>query len=414
MPDHVKERKAAGENILNPSDNRSYCIFIIAGEHSGDVLGGKLMSALNKRLRGRLRYLGVGGPDMEHQGLLSQFPMHEVAVMGPLSILPRLPRIARRIFRTVDSAVVAEPDLVIIIDSPEFTHPIAKRIRRRRPSIPIIDYVSPTVWAWRPGRARKMRRYVDHVLALLPFEPKEHADLGGPKCTYVGHPMIERLDWINAIDPTELSNDLDLDPDRQVAVVLPGSRASEVQRLIKPFAETFKVLAERGLKPEVIIPAVPSVQNEIADTLSDWPRKPHIISGDEDKFRAFRLADVALAASGTVTLELALSGTPMAVAYKIDPVAMMLTFLIRVPSIVLPNLIIGEKAIPEYIQDDCTPQNLADALELLLKDTPERKNQLKALARVPEAMAIVNTTPSEAAADIVMQYLQHGRTAPTT
>ncbi len=210
-------------------------LFLVAGEHSGDALGARLMSVLNARCKGRVHYLGVGGADMEHQGLASQFPLSDVAVMGPLSILPRLPRIISRVRRAAAAAVAAEPDAVVIIDAPEFTHPIAKRIRKRAPNIPIIDYVSPSVWAWRPGRARKMRAYVDHVLALLPFEPEAHRTLGGPPCTYVGHPLIEKLDWLRDLDPWPLAERLGIEQDQLVLVVLPGSRTSEVGRLMEPF-----------------------------------------------------------------------------------------------------------------------------------------------------------------------------------
>ena len=174
-------------------------IFIVAGEHSGDVLGGKLIEALKAKADAdAFAFAGVGGEHMEAAGLPSIFPLSDVAVMGPAAILARLPKLVRRVYRTVDAALAFNPDAVVIVDSPEFTHPIAKRIRQRRPSIPIIDYVSPSVWAWRPGRARKMRPYVDHLLALLPFEPEAHARLGGPACTYVGHPLIERAPWIDA------------------------------------------------------------------------------------------------------------------------------------------------------------------------------------------------------------------------
>src|SRR6476646_4801763 len=159
--------RATNERVW-AAEARDLKLFLIAGEHSGDALGAKLMGALDQGRRGRIRYLGVGGPQMAMAGLSSQFPIEDVAVMGPLAILPRLPRILRRIGSTAAAAVACEPDAVVIIDSPEFTHPIARRIRRRRPDIPIIDYVSPSVWAWRPGRANKMRAYVDHVLALLP------------------------------------------------------------------------------------------------------------------------------------------------------------------------------------------------------------------------------------------------------
>src|SRR5438874_13206140 len=198
---------------------RDLRLFMIAGEHSGDALGAKLMAALNERRRGRIRYLGVGGAQMAQQGLVSQFPMEDVAVMGPAAIIARLPKLLRRIHGTAAAAVAAEPDAVVIIDSPEFTHPIAKRVRRRSPEIPIVDYVSPSVWAWRPGRARKMRQYVDHVLALLPFEPEAHLRLGGPPCTYVGHPLIERLPWLAGLDTAPLAQRLGLLPDTALLVV---------------------------------------------------------------------------------------------------------------------------------------------------------------------------------------------------
>ena len=188
-------------------------LFVIAGEHSGDALGAKLMAALNQRRRGRVRYLGVGGPEMASQGLISQFPLDDVAVMGAAAVLARLPRSSAASTATASAAVAAEPDAVVIIDSPEFTHPIARRIRRRRPHIPIIDYVSPSVWAWRPGRARKMAQYVDHVLALWPFEPDAHQRLGGPPCTFVGHPLIERHPWIASLDPAPLAERLALSQD---------------------------------------------------------------------------------------------------------------------------------------------------------------------------------------------------------
>jgi lipid-A-disaccharide synthase len=384
-------------------------IFLVAGEHSGDALGGKLMAALSAQCKGRIHYLGVGGEDMERAGLASQFPLADVAVMGLLSILPRLPRIISRVHRTVDAAVAAEPDAVVIIDSPEFTHPIAKRIRKRAPLIPIIDYVSPSVWAWRPGRARKMRPYVDHVLALLPFEPEAHERLGGPPCTYVGHPLIERLDWLHDLDPNPLIDRLGLDPGRLVLVVLPGSRTSEVSHLMQPFGEALELLHARRIRPQVIIPVVPHVRELVERLMQSWTVKPHLVEGEEDKFRAFKLAHAALAASGTVTLQLALAGTPMVVAYRVDAFSARLRPLLNVPSVVLANLVLGENAFPEYLQDDCTPQALADALEQLLRETPERHAQLAALARIPQKMVLEGGTPSDFAAEIVLDYAAHGR-----
>jgi len=388
---------------------RSRHIFLVAGEHSGDALGAKLMTALNERSEAPLVYSGVGGEQMREMGLRSLFPLSDVAVMGPLAILRQLPRLVRRVYQTVDAALAASPDLVVIIDSPEFTHPIAKRIRRKCPDVPIINYVSPSVWAWRPGRARKMRGYVDHVLALMPFEPEEHARLGGPPCSYVGHPLVEQDAWIRSLDPAGLAQRLGIDRAKPVLVVLPGSRATEVRRLMAPFGETIARLRAQGHDPQVIIPAVSWLRPQIEEALAGWPVRARIIEGAEDKFRAFRLADAALAASGTVTLELGLAGTPMVVGYKVDAVAASLRFLLNVPSIVLANLVLQDNAFPEFVQQDCTPEKLSTALAPLLADTPERARQREAVARVRAILRAPGDQPSARAAEVSLRILNGGR-----
>jgi lipid-A-disaccharide synthase len=395
-----------------PARGRDLCIFLVAGEHSGDALGAKLMGTLNQKRAGRIRYVGVGGPKMAREGLASLFPLEDVAVMGPIAILARLPRILKRVWATVDAAVQARPDAVVIIDSPEFTHPIARRIRRRRHAVPIIDYVSPSVWAWRPGRARKMSAYVDHVLALWPFEPEAHQRLGGPPCTFVGHPLIERHPWIAALDAAPLAQRLGFREGAPVLVVLPGSRTSEVSRLMPAFGEAVARLSHRR-ELEILLPVVPSVRELVERHLASWPKRPHLVEGDEDKFRAFKLARAALAASGTVTLELALCGAPMVVGYKVDRlIAPFLRRLIVAPSVVLPNLVLGENVFPEFHQENCSPANLADTVAPLLDDTPERRRQVEALARIPDALQVSGHAPSEAAAAVVLDYAENGRGLP--
>jgi lipid-A-disaccharide synthase len=400
--DHIK-------TVTISSAKRELRLFIAAGESSGDALGAKLMQRLNEDARGRIRYLGVGGPLMQQHGLVSQFPMSDLAVMGPLSILPRLPRLINRVNRTVDAAVTAEPDALIVIDSQEFSHAVAKRFRRRRPKTPIIQYVSPTVWAWRPGRAQKMRRYIDHVLALLPFEPDVHERLGGPPCTYVGHPLIEKLPYIRGLDVTPLADRLGAQPGQPVLVVLPGSRRSEVSKLMAPFGDAITALRRGGVSPVVVIPIVEHVRDLVEAETRSWAVEPHIITGEDDKFRAFRIADAALAASGTVTLELALAGTPMVVAYKLDRVAWSLRFLMKAPSIVLANLVLGENVFPELLQDDVHGEKLAEAVLPLLKDTPARQAQLDGLARIPDKLLMADATPSEAAAAVVLRVVDARR-----
>ena len=343
---------------------------------------------------------------MAEQGCPSLFPLSELAVMSLVDVLPRLPNIWRRIRQSVDAVIAQRPDALVILDSPEFTHQVAKRVRRHAPDIPIIDYVSPSVWAWRPGRARKMRRFIDHILAILPFEPEAHQRLGGPACSYVGHPLVEKLDWMQRLDSEALRRRLDMPKDRAVLVVLPGSRSSEVKRLMAPFGDALRRLQAEAGPFEVILPAVPSVRPLIEQGLKTWPVTPHIVSGEADKFAAFTLARAALAASGTVTLELALAGSPMVVAYRADAIASSLRFLLIAHSVVLPNLILGENVFPELLNRACNGEMLSEALRPLMRDGPERQRQLAGLARVTERVREIEGSPSVHAAKIVLAYAE--------
>ncbi|MEE1613177.1 lipid-A-disaccharide synthase [Microvirga sp. CF3016] len=386
------------------ADAKPLTIWIVSGEESGDQLGSKLMRSLKAKFGSeRLRFGGVGGHAMEREGLRSLFPLEDIAVMGFSAVIARLPSILKRIRFTVDTIVAAEPDMLVIIDSPDFTHRVAKAVRQRAPEIPIIDYVSPSVWAWRPGRAPKMRAYVDHLLALLPFEPAAHERLGGPPTTYVGHPLIERLAEIRPA-PGERGNPGD---EPIELLVLPGSRRSEVSRLMGPFGQALTLLKERSTHPFVVtIPAVSHLADEIRSRAESWDVKPRIVEGEAAKWAAFRKADAALAASGTVTLELGLSGVPLVVAYRVSKIEEVLKYLIKAPSIVLTNLVLGENVIPELIQWDCTPEKLADALLPLLGDTPERQRQLEAFGKLDTLMKIGEEAPSERAARIVEEVLR--------
>ncbi len=400
---------------------RAARIVIIAGEHSGDALGAKLMTALATRLPGGVIFSGVGGHQMEAAGFRSDFPLTDIAVMGPIAILKRLPVLVRRVYRSVDMALAADPDVVVIIDAPEFTHPVAKRIRKARLDIAIINYVSPTIWAWRPGRARKMAPYVDHVLALLPFEPDAHRRLGGPPCSYVGHPLTERLGWLAALDPAPVLASAGIDPDRPIIAVLPGSRRSEVERLMAVFGDALALYAGgagRDSDPssdrravQFVLPAMPHVRALIAAKVAQWPAavaRPVIVDGADDhqKFAVFKAARAALAASGTVTLELALTRTPMVVCYRVDAVVSTMRRLIMTDTSVLPNLITGERAIPEFHQEQCSAVNLARALADAAGPTAARDAQLAQLDRVPGLLALPDgLAPSEAAAVTVLGFV---------
>ena len=385
-------------------------LFVVAGEHSGDRLGGKLLAALRARLDSALIIEGVGGPDMLAQGMAPIFPMSDIEVMGFGPVIKRLPLLLNRISRTVTAACAFAPHVLLIIDSPDFTHRVAARLRRQRPEVPVIDYVSPTVWAWRPGRAKAMAAYVDHLLALLPFEPEAHARLGGPPTTYVGHPILERLDWIKAQDPVVLAARLKLAAERPVLTVLPGSRPGIIRRLLPLFRDSVRLLTERIGPLEILMPSVADRRAELAAQTADWPAPVHVLDGEADKFAAFRLARATLAASGTVTLELAAAGAPMVVGYRVERwVAPFLRPMIKANTVVLANLVLGENAFPELLQEDCTPEKLAGALAALIPDGEPRARQLAALARIPARLGSRGGTPSEIGADKLIELAMRGR-----
>ena len=375
-------------------------IWLVAGEDSGDQLGAKLIRALRAASPGPVALGGVGGEAMAAEGFASLFPLDDVAVMGYLPVLARARTLLRRIRETVDAAVSARPDVLVIIDSPGFTHAVAARVRKRLPDLPVVDYVSPSVWAWRPWRAKSMRAYVDHVLALLPFEPEAHRRLNGPACSYVGHPLIERL--------AELRPGAEEARARAAApftlAVLPGSRRSEIERLMPVFGETLARLRAQGQTFEAVLPAVSRHAARIEALAATWPVPVRIVSGEAAKYAAFRAARAALAASGTVTLELALAGVPMVVAYKVSRIEEFIgRRLIQVPTIVLPNLILGQNAMPEFIQADCTAEHLAAALGPVLTGGPARDRQVAALERIDGLMRLPGgEAPSECAARIVL------------
>ncbi len=381
-------------------------IFIVAGEHSGDFLGAALMRSLGTELEHPPIYAGVGGSSMELEGLHSLFPLRDVAVMGLTAIFSRLPKIIKRVYQTVDAAISFAPDIVVIIDSPEFTHPIAKRIRQKFPNVPIIDYVSPSVWAWRPGRAKRMKRYIDHVLALLPFEPEAHERLGGPTCTYVGHPLVEKKEFIAQCSAKSLQTRLSITDEAIKLVVLPGSRSNEVKRLMAPFGDAIDKLRLKHEKLEILIPVMPTVETLIKELSSDWSVTPHLLLKESDKYAAFNLANAAFAASGTVTLELALTKVPMVVAYIMGKPEYSLRKMVSVQSIVLANLVLGENVFPEFLQEKCTPDNLVAAMDELLSETPALAAQQDGLNLVQEKIMLEGTTPSRAAAKIVASYLE--------
>jgi lipid-A-disaccharide synthase len=374
-------------------------VFLVAGEASGDALGGPLMAALRAQLSGRVSFRGVGGAAMQAEGLESLYPMEDLTAMGFNAVIAKLPLIFRRLRETAAAIAAAPPDLLILIDSPDFNLRLGRRVRRALPALPVVKYVSPTVWAWRPGRARAMRPVFDHVLALFPFEPAVHKELGGPPCTYVGHPLLERLGELRPTSADETARAAE----PPLVLALPGSRRSEIHRLAPVFGETLAKLAAARGRIEFVLPTLSSRIDEIAREVRAWPVQPKIVVGEAEKFAAFRSARAALAASGTVTLELALAHVPTVAAYRVSALeAPILRRAIRSHSTILPNLVLGENVVPEFHQERCTAETLAAALAPLLEDGPARRRQLEAFTRLDAAMAIGDEHPSERAARVAV------------
>lgn len=381
-------------------------IFLIAAEESGDRLGQDLMKALRAELGGAVTFSGVGGRSMNSEGLMSLFTVDDLSIVGFAEIPRRLPLILRRIREASLTVLRERPDVLVIIDSPDFTHRVARRVRSQDPSIPIVDYVSPTVWAWRTGRARAMCAYIDRVLALLPFEPEAYRRLGGPPCDYVGHPLLEH---IGSLTPLTAEAAARATGTPQL-LVLPGSRRSEIRRHIDIFGETLAQLRASGVSFDAVLPTLPHLENKVREAVKAWPVAPRIVVGEDERRAAYRNARAALAKSGTVTLELALARVPMVAAYKVSAwEAAIARRVIATNTVILANLVIGENVVPEFLQNDCRPDRLALALHEILGEGPSRQRQLDAFSRLRDIMSTGDRAPSQRAADLIIAAMRQPR-----
>jgi lipid-A-disaccharide synthase len=377
-------------------------VHLVAGEESGDLLGAALMRAL-RQARPDIRFGGVGGRHMAGEGIVSPFPIEDLSIVGIGAIARRLPLILRRIREACASVVAARPAALVIIDSPDFTHRVARKVRAAAPDIPILNYAPPSIWAWRPWRAKAMRRHIDEVLAILPFEPAAFARFRGPPCSYVGHPLAERLGELRPnADETQRRR-----TDPPVLLVLPGSRGSEIRRLAGVFGETLARVAAQSGPFDAVLPTLPHLAAQVRDATANWTVRPRIVLDPAEKHAAFRGARAALAASGTVTLELALAQVPMVAAYLVPKwEELLFRSLAQIDTVILANLVLGEKAVPEYLQADCTPDRIAAGLVPLLGDTPQRQRQLGAFARLDAVMDLAGPAPSARAAARVLERIR--------
>ncbi len=374
-------------------------VFLIAGEPSGDLIGARLMTALRRKLGDQVRFSGIGGPQMVEQGLHSLFPFSELAVMGVFEILPSFRSLLARMGQAARAVDDLQPNVLVTIDSPAFAFGVVRRLHGR--AVPRVHYVAPTVWAWRPWRVHKFRRAFDHILALLPFEPP-YFEKAGLACSFVGHPVLEG--GADNGDGPGFREKHGIDKEQTLVCVLPGSRVGEVNRLLGCFGGAVALLGSRRKDLVVVVPTLPHVLEAVRQATGTWPVRVVLIEETAARFDAMAASDVALAASGTVALELAMARVPTVIGYKVAPVtAMVLRYMLRVRFVSLVNLLVGRAAVPEFLQGDCEPETLAEALESYLGDPARRKEAMDAEAEAVKLLGVAGPRPSERAAEVVCE-----------
>jgi lipid-A-disaccharide synthase len=387
-------------------------LFIIAGEPSGDALGAALIAALRERTAGRLRIAGIGGEEMAAQGLESLVPIADLAVAGVAEVLPRAPLILRRVRETVAAIRALRPDAVVTIDSSGFTWRIAQRLRRQGERMPLIHYVAPMVWAWRGGRARRMARWYDHLLTLLPFEPP-YFERVGLAASYVGHPVLES--GAEHGDAVRFRAAHAIPDDALVITVLPGSRGGEVRRLMPVFGAALRRLETMVGPFRVAVPTVATVADSVAKGVVGWPGRPIVLRERGDKYDAFAASRAALAVSGTVALELALAGLPMVVAYRLSRLSeAVIDRLVKIRQMNLVNLLLDRPLVSEHLRQACAPEPLAAALAEVIQDERVRSAHRKGYDEAMRRLRADGLSPSRAAADRILAVLAEHRARAAT
>jgi lipid-A-disaccharide synthase len=392
---------------MSKADEAAPFLFIVAGEPSGDALGAALIAALRERTQGHLRVAGIGGEAMAAEGVDSLVPLADLAVAGVAEVLPRAPLILRRVRETVAAIQALEPDAVVTIDSSGFSWRIAHRLRRRGETLPLIHYVAPMVWAWRAGRAKRMARWYDHLLTLLPFEPP-YFEAVGLAASHVGHPVLES--GAERGDATRFRAMHGIAADELVIAVLPGSRGGEVRRLVPVFGEALHRLEAIVGPFRVAVPTVATVTDAVSQGVSSWPGRPIVLRGAADKYDAFAASRAALAASGTVALELALARVPMVVAYRLNPLTeALLDRVLKVRQVNLVNLLLGRPLVREHLRGACAPGPLAATLVELIGDERVRSAHLAGYDEAMRRLRGAGQSPSRTAADRILAILAERR-----
>jgi lipid-A-disaccharide synthase len=386
---------------VTPSD--ATFIFFVTGEPSGDALGGALIAALRQRTGGRLRIAGIGGERMREQGLDSLVPLDDLAIMGVAEVLPRAPVVLHRVRQTVAAIRALRPDAVVTIDSSGFSWRVAHGLRRRGETLPLIHYVAPMVWAWRAGRAQRMARWYDHLMTLLPFEPP-YFERVGLSCSFVGHPVLEC--GAERGDGRHFRKAHGLAPDDLLITVLPGSRGGEVRRLLPIFGAALNGLEELVGPFRVVVPTVATVAATIARGIAAWPGNAIIVQRPQEKYDAFAASRAALAASGSVALELALARLPMVVGYRLNRLTeAFLDRVLKVRQVNLVNLLLGRPLVCELLGSNCTPERLAASLAELLGDERVRAAHQQGYDEAVRRLAGDGVSPSLRAADQILELV---------
>jgi len=384
-------------------------ICLLAGEHSGDHMGAGLMAELIARSGGKVRFSGIGGGEMiavgAGHGFESFFPMEELSIGGIFEIAPHIPRVLRRINETARNVRALRPDIVISIDSPAFAFRVGKKLKGAGPAL--VHYVAPTVWAWRPRRARMIAGFLDHLLMIFPFEAPNFTKWG-LDATFIGHPVAEM--GFDRSDGPSFRTRHGIGETQPLLCVLPGSRHSEADRLLPVFGEVLGLLKAEIPDLAVVLPTVTTVADKVREAAARWPLPVTITEGIEDKRDAFAASDAALAASGTVTYELAMAGVPMVIAYRMAFMSyVVIRLMVKIAYASVINIVLGREVAPEFIQGKCKAKNIADALKTLFQYPEIHRAQVRDLAEVAQALGLGQAPSSQRAADIIMEIIAKRR-----
>ena len=385
-------------------------IFIIAGEDSGDKLGSAIIDSLREAFDGSINFVGIGGNGMMNRGLDSIFPMSDLSVMGLVEIALQYPSLKNRLNQTIQSILDEKPDILLTIDAPEFCFRVAKKIKLLNKNIPIAHYVAPSVWAWRPNRAKKISEFVDHILALFPFEPRYFRDVG-IKCDFVGHPIVtESLADEESI--AEFKNEYSL-ADEPIILCLPGSRKSEIDRLMPVFGETLEKFSNILPSARFVLPSTPNIYEYSKKYLGSMPKDIIFLSPEKigiDKYlkfkkASFKISSLALAASGTVSLELAANNTPMVIGYDMSFLSrQIIGLMLKTETVNLVNLITGNRNIPECLGANFKSENLF--LEMV-RVYSNNQNQIKDFRTTMDLLGQNNEPPNDRAANSLLKFCRN-------